>query len=223
MYPLPMNLLLFARRLLYPSVQVLPVLAFPSIISVRDSRSQFTDRKEYQFADLGIKLFEYNVRRYKLSKLPTVSLNAYYSANAQRNKFDFFGGTWFNVSAVTLRVNVPIFNGFSTRAKIEKARLELQQGVNQREALKMSIDNEIAMAQNNFKSAIATMDFQRKNMELAETVYQQTKKKYEMGTGSQTEINTAQTDLKAAQTNYIAALYDAIIAKVDFMKATGKL
>ena len=60
-------------------------------------------------------------------------------------------------------------------------------------------------------------------MELAESVYQQTKKKYEIGTGSQTEINSAQTDLKAAQTNYITALYDAIIAKVDFMKATGKL
>ena len=184
---------------------------------------QYTDRKEYQYADLGIKLYEYNVRRYKLSKLPTVSLNAYYSMNAQRDKFNFFSGTWFDVSAITLRVNVPIFNGFSTRAKIDKAKLELQKSVNQRESLKLSIDNEVAVAQNNFKSAIATMDFQRKNMELAESVYQQTKKKYEMGTGSQTEINTAQTDLKAAQTNYISALYDAVIARVDFMKATGKL
>ena len=67
------------------------------------------------------------------------------------------------------------------------------------------------------------MDFQKKNMELAEKVFSQTKKKYEMGTGSQMEINTAQTDMKTAQTNYITALYDAIIAKVDFMKATGKL
>ncbi len=49
------------------------------------------------------------------------------------------------------------------------------------------------------------------------------KKKYEIGTGSTTEINTAQLDLKTAQTNYITALYDAIIAKIDFLKATGKL
>ena len=67
------------------------------------------------------------------------------------------------------------------------------------------------------------LDYQKKNMELAESVYDQTKKKYESGLGSQTEINTAQTDLKNAQTNYITALYDAIIAKVDFLKATGKL
>jgi len=54
-------------------------------------------------------------------------------------------------------------------------------------------------------------------------VYDQTKKKYEIGSGSASEINTAQIDLKTAQTNYISSLYDAIIARVDFLKATGKL
>ena len=44
-----------------------------------------------------------------------------------------------------------------------------------------------------------------------------------MGVGSNLEITSAQTDLKAAQTNYINSLYDAIIAKIDFLKATGKL
>ncbi len=184
---------------------------------------QYSDRKEYQYADLGIKLNEYNIKRYKLSKIPTVSLNAYYNQNAQRDKFDFFGGTWFGISAITLRVNVPIFNGFATNARIQKAKLTLQQTMNTRESLKLSIDNEVETAKSNFRSAVAALDFQKKNMELAEKIYQQTKKKYEMGTGSQTEINTAQTDLKAAQTNYISALYDAIIARVDFMKATGKL
>jgi outer membrane protein TolC len=168
-------------------------------------------------------LNEYNIKRYKLSKIPTVSLNGYYNKNAQRNSFDFFKGDWFSISAVTLRVNVPIFNGFSTRAKIDKAKLELQKSVNQREALKLSIDNDIEVAKNNFRSAIATLDFAKQNMELAENVYNQTKTKYEAGTGSNLEINAAQADLKNAQTIYITALYDATIAKVDFLKATGKL
>jgi outer membrane protein len=101
--------------------------------------------------------------------------------------------------------------------------LDVKKIDNQIEALKLSIDNEVEVARNNFRSAITAMDFQKQNMELAEKVYNQTKKKYEMGTGSQMEINTAQTDMKAAQTNYITALYDAIIAKIDFLKATGKL
>jgi outer membrane protein TolC len=164
------------------------------------------------------------VRRYQLSKLPTLNINGYYNKNAQRNQFDFFGkGDWFGISAFTLNLNIPIFSGFSANARIEKARLALQQSTNQREALKISIDNEIETARNNFSSAISSLDYQKKNMALAENVYQQTKKKFEIGTGSQTEINQSQTDLKTAQTNYINSLYNAIIAKVDFMKATGKL
>jgi outer membrane protein TolC len=185
---------------------------------------RYDDRKEYQYAELGIKLNEYNVRRYKLSRIPSLSLNGYYNKNAQRNNFDFFKqGDWFDFSAITLNLNIPIFTGFSTRAKIEKARLDLEQSINQRESLKISIDNDIQVAKNNFLSAIATLDYQKKNMELAENVFHQTRKKYEAGTGSQTEINTAQTDLKTAQTNYITSLYEAIIAKTDFLKATGKL
>ncbi len=184
----------------------------------------YDDRKEYQSAKIGKTLNEYNVRRYKLSQIPTLSLSAQYAKSAQRDKWNFFSkGDWFTISNVNLNINIPIFNGFFTKSKIEQAKLEVQKIDNQIVALEIAIDNEVMSAKNNYRSAIITMDFQKKNMELAEKVYNQTKKKYEMGTGSQMEINTAQTDMKTAQTNYITALYDAIIAKVDFMKATGKL
>ncbi len=184
----------------------------------------YEDRKEFQYAQIGKQLNEYNVRRYKLSQIPTVALTGQYAKSAQRNKWNFFGkGDWFTISNVNLNVSIPIFNGFYTKSKIEQAKIEVRKIDNQLEALKLTIDGEVAMAKNNFQSAIATMDFQKKNMQLAENVYQQTKKKYEVGLGSQTEINAAQTDMKTAQTNYITALYDAIIARVDFMKATGKL
>ena len=60
-------------------------------------------------------------------------------------------------------------------------------------------------------------------MELAEQVYNQTQLKYQEGVGSNTEITSAQNDFQLAQNNYILALYDAINAKIDFLKATGKL
>ena len=184
----------------------------------------YEDRKDFQYAQLGKKLGEFNVRRYKLSQVPTLSLNGNYAKSAQRNKFNFFGkGDWFTISAVSLNVSVPIFNGFAARSRIQQASIDLKKANNQIDALKLSIDNEIASARNNFSTSVNAMEFQKKNMALAEVVYQQTKKKYEAGTGSQTEINAAQADLKAAQTNYISALYDAVIAKIDYLKAIGKL
>jgi len=190
------------------------------------STFNYADRKEYQYAELGIKLNEYNIRRYKLSKIPTVKLGAFYNTIAQQNEFTYFKNTpgkiWYPSSALTLSVNVPIFHGFSTNAKIASAKLDLQKSVNLREDLKLQIENEIETAKNNFQTAITTLDFQKENMKLAQSVYDQTKKKYEAGTGDQIEIINAETDLRTAQTNYITSLYGAIIAKVDYLKAIGK-
>ncbi len=185
---------------------------------------QYTDRLDYQYLQLGKKLDEYNVRRYKLSRIPTANLNAAYDKIAQRNTFNFFGkGDWFASSYIGLSINIPIFDGYARDANIKKSQFELQQMQNQIDNLKISIDNQVAVATNDFHNAISTLDFQKQNMALAEQVYNQAKKKYEIGTGSTTDITNAQTDLRVAQSNYISALYDAIIAKVDYMKATGKL
>jgi outer membrane protein TolC len=188
------------------------------------SQYKYTDRKDFQILEVANKLNGLNVRRFKLTQIPSFVLLGGYSKQAQRNEFDFFGkGDWFTSSYIGLQMRVPIFNGFAIKAKTQKARLEAQKTLNQTEALKINIDAEVDNAKNNFIAAVASLDFQKKNMALAEKVYGQTKKKYEIGTGSATEINTAQLDLKTAQTNYITALADAIIAKIDFLKATGKL
>lgn len=189
-----------------------------------DTAYQYTDRKEFQYLSLGKKLNEFNIKRYQLSYIPTLSLTGLYSKNAQRNKFDIFGkGDWFSTAYVGVNLSVPIFDGFARSSRIKRSRIELKQTENQLENLKLTIDSEVEQSKINFKSALATMTTQKKNMELAEAVYNQTKKKFEVGTGSNTEITAAQTDLVTAQTNYISSLYSAIIAKVDYQKATGKL
>ena len=184
----------------------------------------YQDRVEYQYAEIGKRLNEYNIKRYKLAALPTLSLNGSYSKQAQRTKFDIFGkGDWFTTSYVGVNLNFSLFDGFQRRSNLEKSRLDLQKSNDQIDYLKVSIDKEVQEATNNYRNAINTLDFQKKNIELAEKVYEQAKKKFEVGTGSTTEITNAQTDLRVAQNNYINALYNAIIAKVDYQKATGKL
>jgi len=189
-----------------------------------ENEFQYALRKDFQYLTTLKKLSEYNVKRYQLSNLPTVSVSGAYTKNAQRSKFDFFeGGKWFTTSFVNLNVSLPIFNGGATMARIRRTKIELEQVSNQMEAMKNNIDNEITQAKLNYISSVATVQFQKKNMQLAETVYAQTRKKFETGTGSNTEISASQADLVAAQNNYMNALYSALIAKVDFLKATGKL
>jgi outer membrane protein TolC len=182
-------------------------------------------RKDFQYLTTIQKLSQFNIKRYQLSFLPTITMNGAYTKNAQRTKFDFFDsdGNWFKTSLIGLNINLPIFTGMSRMAKVNKAKLELQQVDNQMTALKNNIDNELSQAKLNYMSSVATVNFQKKNMQLAENVYSQTKKKFEAGAGSNTEISAAQADLVAAQNNFMNALYTALISKVDLLKASGKL
>ena len=145
--------------------------------------------------------------------------------NAYNNTYDFFSksGNWYSTSYAGLSLKIPIFSGFSKDANLKKARLQANQLDNQIEDLKRNIENEVRQSRNNFFSAIRTMDNQKQNTALAESVYDQTKKKFESGLASNTDLTNAQTDLIEAQTNYVNALYNAVIAKIDYLKAIGKI
>ena len=185
---------------------------------------KYDDRPDFRTLSLSDKLLEYNVRRYQLSKLPTASLNAGYSKLAQRNKYDFFSGApWFTSSYIGLTVNVSIFGGFLKDANVKQAKLQLQQTNNSLAYLKLQIDEQVDSSIISFNNAIINLNNQKTNVDLATQVYDLTKKKYESGLASTTDISNAQTDLTTAQTNYLLALYSAALAKIDYLKATGKL
>lgn len=191
--------------------------------NILDEAYNYEDRKEYQQLETALKLRQFNVKRYRLSKLPTLSLTANYSQSAQRQQFDFFKGPYFTSSFIALKLNAPIFDGGARNSRIASAKLDLLKTNNNLDQLKSSIDNDVAQSRINMKSAIITMDSQKKNIELAQAVYNTTKLKYEQGLGSNQEISNAQADLVTAQNNYYSSVYDAITTKIDYLKAAGKL
>lgn len=192
--------------------------------NILDESYKYDDRKDIQLLTTVSKLNGFNVKRYQLSRIPTIAAFGSYSKNAQRNQFDFFGkGDWFTTSLIGIKISVPIFDGFARRSRIENAKLALEKSNNNLQAAKENMDYETSTIRMKMKTAILTLDNQKQNIRLAEDVYNNTRKKYEQGLGSNQEIYSAQTELKVAQNNYFSALYDAISAKIDYLKATGKL
>ncbi|MFI5156810.1 MAG: TolC family protein [Chitinophagales bacterium] len=194
-------------------------------VKLGENLGQYADRKDYQLLRLNQDLNEFDIKRYRKMYIPTVSLNGYISQNAFRTQFDIFSskGEWYPSGYVSVNINIPIFDGFYKDANIKKAKISLEQTQNQMEALKINIDGQVKQAQIRFISALSVLDVQKKNMDLAQSVYEQTRKKYEQGVGSNTEITTAESDLKQAQTSYITALYNTVIAKIDYQNAIGKI
>lgn len=185
---------------------------------------KYTDRRDYQLLDLNRQLNEYDIKRYNKEYIPTVKLNANYSQNQYTNDFNWTQKmSWFPTTYVGLAISVPIFDGFYKAANISQAKLRLQQTMNNMDSLKNRIDNDVKEAQLRFSASLATLDYQKKNMDLSNRVYAQTRKKYEQGLGSNLEITNALTDQRTAQANYFNALYNAIAARVDYLNAIGKL
>jgi outer membrane protein len=185
---------------------------------------KYADRRDFQLLQINHVLNEYDLKRYKKQYIPTANFTAAYSQNQYTNDFNLGQkNSWFPTTSLGLSVNIPIFDGFYKDANIRQAKLRMQQTENNIDSLKNRIDNDVRQAQLQFSAALSTLDYQKKNMELSEKVFQQTQKKYEQGLGSNTEITTALSDQKTAQANYFNALYSAIIARIDYLNAIGKL
>lgn len=185
----------------------------------------YSNRIEYSLLNTQRKVNEYDLQRYRLAYLPSLSAFGSYGVNAARDEFNFFrsGEPWFKTSIVGLSLSIPIFDGLQRQRRVEQARLNLLKTQRQMEYLQQSIDLEQQQAFTTLRNSLLAMEAQKENMALAEQVYNTTKKKYEQGVGTNIEIINAESALKEAQTNYFSALYDAMVAKVDYLKAIGKL
>ena len=192
-----------------------------------DGSFNYNNRSEVRLLNTVQKLQELDVRRQKLGYAPTLAFFYQFQQQGQLNKnFSAFTGQnwfWFNSNLIGLNLTVPIFDGMQRKYKIKQAQYTLDKTANTLDNVKKAIDMEKTSAQINLKNAIINMDVQQKNLELAERVYNTTKKKYEQGLGSSFELLQTDTEFQRAQGNYFDALYNAVVARIAYFKSIGQL
>jgi outer membrane protein TolC len=164
---------------------------------------------------------KYNTSQY----LPTIDLVANYTRSGAGDSPNtvFRNINWFSSSLVGVSMNIPIFDGLSKSAKIQRNRIQLQQLENQKFFLDQNIALEIYQARQNLANDLEVLAVQRESMDLAKEVYDISKIKYNEGVGSNLEVVEADAALIESEINYLGALYDGLISKVDLEKALGIL
>jgi outer membrane protein TolC len=193
--------------------------------NISAQKFDYEKRVEFGLFQTQYKLAKLDLKRQRLSYLPTAFAYGSLSGSAQRNEFDIFDTDkkWFPTSVIGAKITMPIFSGFQRHSKNQQAKLSLQKAENNMDFIKNSIDLEIASSTAILQNAASSLENQKKNILIAEDVVRVSKLKYEQGVGSNLEMITAETSLKEAQTNYFNALFDALVAKIDFDKANGNL
>jgi outer membrane protein TolC len=189
-----------------------------------------SQRPDYRFLQEQQKLYELDIRRYKLGYAPNLVAYGSYQYNAQRNTFNLLSfdqndplKKWFKIALIGATLNVPIFDGLQRHNKIQQAKMTSQKNINTLRMTELASQLEATSAAITYKNAFMSLSSQKRNMDLAQHVFDVTQKKYDSGVGSNLEVVTAQTALLEAQTNYFIAVYDATVAKIDYQKALGLL
>lgn len=156
---------------------------------------------------------------------PSLSLGANYIYNTQSNKFNLYSSKALNydMSAITLTLKVPIFDGFARRSRVRQADVDIQKNYqdikNTSNSLKMSYEN----AHNQLKNSLTTIKSQEENKKLAEEVFYSTQNNYRNGLASLTDLLTAETDLISAQNSYNEALLNYKVAQIELIKSNGNI
>jgi len=186
----------------------------------------YSDRIEYSVLQTNRELAKLDMKNNKVQYLPKLEAYGSLGANtAGANMGDIFDfdQNWFGNGSFGFRMSIPIFDGLFKHYKVQQNKLKLRQIDQNFDKLENSIGLEVSASRVNYQNAILNLEAQRENMVLAEEVFTVSTIKYEAGVGSNLEVVDADTAYKEAQNNYYNALFDALIAKVDFEKATGKL
>ena len=167
---------------------------------------------------------------FKWGYLPTLAAYGSYQYNTIRPKANIFETDknnavkqWYPISLIGITANLTIFDGLQRHYKIQQAKITLQKNINTLKNVELAAQLESSVAGITFNNAIKTLKNNERNMTLAKHIYDVSQKKLEQGLGSNLEIVNAQASIREAEINYFNAIYDLIIAKIDYQKATGTL
>ena len=188
------------------------------------TKANYTARYDYNMLEMQMKLNKLDLKRYKMSWMPTLAAFGTHNETAYRTKANFLASEeWYPTTLVGLKMTVPIWDGGQTYFKRQAAKVEVAKTQNTLKMMESVIDLELVASQSSYNNAVLTLGTQEKNIQLAEEVYSVSKTKYEQGLATINDVIDAETSLKESQINYYDAMYQYHIAKIDYQKATGAI
>jgi len=170
------------------------------------------NRNDIKLAETNLEIAIKEQQISKSALLPSAS--AYYSYNSRvimdaptslKSQFDLNAG-----ESIGLQLNIPIINGWSSRAGIKKSKLNVLRSKNLLDQTKMDLENTIYQALNDAKGAIKSYEAAKKSEIARKTAYEYAKERFENGALNTINYFQAQQLFETAQSELIKAKYDYI-------------
>lgn len=180
------------------------------------------NRLEYQLAETHVKLSKLDMQRYQSAWLPSIAAFGTYSENAMRDEFNFLeDGNWYPTKMIGVKATFNIFDGFSRRAKIQQARLKLEQSKNNQYNLEQSLFLDYETSKGLYLTAMSKETQTATNLKLAEKIYKKTLEKYKEGLVSSSELAQAGADFMKSHTEYATSIKELLLSEIKYQRTLG--
>lgn len=159
----------------------------------------------------------------KAGNKPNLALVSSYEANKsgrwEDDEMDWRGAkqSW----NVTLALNIPIFDGLATRARVKQAKSGLNQIKLGKAQMMDGIQLEVKSAYLALQEAQALLDAQRETVQQAQEGLRIANLQYENGVITSVQLTDAQLALTQAEVNRLQALFDHTVGLAKLEKAVG--
>lgn len=185
------------------------------------------NRTEIKLLDKQLELLNLDQQAKKAEYYPTLALTANYTYTGMSNDFPWFSkhpdSNFFPSSSIGLMLNIPVFNGFSTRSKIRQTDINIRKAQADKKNIELALSLDIENAKTQINNSLLTINTQKENVELANNVLTNTKSNYQYGLATLTELLEAEKAYADAQNNYTNALLEYKLAEIKLIKAKGEL
>lgn len=129
--------------------------------------------------------------------------------------------SWQDYNIIGINFSWPVFDGWATKAKVEQAIIDLKETRLSKEKAIKDIALELKNAYLSLKDAIAKIKAMESELQVYSDNFESIKQKYRQGIVSLLDMEDADLKYAVALFNKKQAIYDYIIAKSSFDKATG--
>ncbi len=183
-------------------------------------KEAYLNEPEMILRSLGIDISKWAVKYARAGWLPQVEAGADYSyrSNNLGNMVNSKHNNW----NIGFTVRVPIFDGFSTKAKVDAARAKYMQSVIGKDNYADQVAVDVRQACLDLKQASAIIESQRDNLEDASEALEISYVRYNNGVGINLDVMDAQVSLANVEKNFAEGVYDYIMAKAKLDRLMGK-
>lgn len=183
----------------------------------------YNNRIDYKVLERSVLLQEIQLKRAKAAYVPTISAYARYGAQGLNDDFSELWKTWYDYSAVGLKVNIPIFDGLYKDAKVKQQKYTYLTEKRNLDLYKMNFKLQYENASVSLQRSRISALNDNENLLLAEQVFNQTSLQYQSGVATLSDLLNAENAYKEAQSNYINSLLNLRISELDVQRANGTL